>query len=145
MQPNTAFLRQIGIDYWPNEELSYRECEQALELYKQTKPKIVVSHECPANINEVININNFDIGPSRTAQLLQLMLNAHAPNMWIFGHWHRNMRFYYDGVGKTLKGIEYNHGKLARGTSFICLGELGYMDIDDDGYIDGTKSANGVN
>jgi hypothetical protein len=42
--------RTPGLDWWPEEELSEGKCAEALSLYEQVKPKIVVSHACPRNI-----------------------------------------------------------------------------------------------
>ena len=49
---------------------------------------------------------------SRTRQALQAMWSAHSPELWIFGHWHKS----------------FDH--VLRGTRFICLAELEYIDID---------------
>jgi hypothetical protein len=49
------------------------------------------------------------------------------------------MRFFYNGKGKTYRGEDYNHGEFKPGTSFICLGELGYMDMDEEGCVEEVK------
>ena len=93
--------RKIGIDWWPDEELDYHELTNAINLYDETKPEMVVSHECPARIQKMIT-NNDIYGFSRTALALEEMLQIHKPKYWIFGHYHKVWR-------KTISG-----------TTFIC-------------------------
>lgn len=96
--------------WWEDEELSQEELEKATELYKQTKPEIVVTHEAPASIvPQVLAKPNFRIDPkstlflpeynylrpeklecikTRTSQALQVMLDSWRPRFWCFGHYH---------------------------------------------------------
>lgn len=104
--------RTIGIDWFPEEELTMGQCYEALELYKEVQPKMVITHECPVEIIQFVGIPEWKIRPSRTAQLLQSMFEEHQPVLWVFGHHHQNWS-----------------GKV-NGTQFICLGELQYIDLD---------------
>lgn len=110
-------MRIEGRDWWPDEELSIAELNAALELYIQTKPDIVITHDGP-NIatNEILNkysIQKLDPIPTRTSQALNAMYEAHQPKKWIFGHWHTTWR---KTIGKT---------------DFRCLAELGWCEINE--------------
>ena len=109
--------RTLGLDYWPEEELSHVRANEALELYRSARPDFVVSHECPRSvIRHVSSLDHFDgapLVPSFTANLLQEMLDAHRPSVWYFGHWHKRWM-------RTINGTEFN-----------CLDELECCDIYD--------------
>lgn len=104
--------RTIGIDWWPEEELKIDSFMKARDLYREKKPNIVITHDCP----ELLVLNY--IGPyakiyqSITGWALQELLNIHQPNLWIHGHYH---------VSKTT-----NYGK----TTFVCLNELETYNIE---------------
>lgn len=103
--------RTIGIDWWEDEQVSIDQFMKARELYRQTKPKIVITHDCPQNI-AVQMLNPGDrIFENNTSWALQELLNIHEPELWVFGHWHQS------------RAIQY--GK----TKFICLDELETYDI----------------
>ncbi len=102
-------LRTEGIDWFPNEELSYWQMQMAIDEYEKNKPSIVISHDCPQSIRKSqFNILNKSI----TSNGLQIMLEAHRPDIWIFGHHHRSKNIV---VGRT---------------RFICLAELETVQID---------------
>lgn len=94
-------FRASGIDWWPEEELSYFQLQKALDLYKETKPKIVVSHTCPKQIAKLI-CPPPEYNGSRTENALDAMWTwpEHKPEYWIFGHWHRRWR-------KNIFGTEF--------------------------------------
>ena len=106
--------------WWEAEEMRYGEALKCLELYKIRKPKVVITHEAPRSISNMISdpavLRNFGYDPDKfttnTSELLQTMLDEHQPHMWIFGHyhksWHRNIN----------------------GTLFRCLDKLEYMDLE---------------
>lgn len=105
-----------GISWWADEELSYTELGKAIDLYLQVKPRFVLSHEAPAKAGTVL-LSTL-LGPyfmakggcvnSRTAQALEAMLSFHAPEKWIFGHYHIDKHFHVPGYD----------------TEFICLGGI---------------------
>jgi hypothetical protein len=109
-------FRIEGQSWWRDEELSYRELEKAADLYSLMKPKYVLSHEAPAKAGETLLYNL--IGPyfamkggctqSPTAQMLQVMLENHQPEKWVFGHYHVDKKFYTPGFN----------------TEFICVGGI---------------------
>ena len=107
-----------GKSWWPDEQITYAQGMSALEKYKEVKPDFVITNECPASvIDHVSGVKTWDgvlIRPSMTANLLEAMLDAHQPKLWIFGHHHRNFSM------------------SIRGTSFRCLPELGYVDLNKE-------------
>ena len=80
------------VTWWEDEEISLKEFEKALELYKKVKPNIVVSHECPSIIKKDALSNDAKLFLiSRTENFLQNMFEIHQPNYWIFGHHHKRV------------------------------------------------------
>lgn len=103
--------RTIGIDWWENEQVSIDQFMKARELYRDIKPKIVITHDCPQTIAGLM-INPGDrIYENTTGWALNELLNIHEPDLWLFGHWHQSRTIQY---GKT---------------KFICLDELETYDI----------------
>lgn len=103
--------RTIGIDWWENEQVSIDQFMKARELYRDTKPKIVITHDCPQTIAGLM-INPGDrIYENTTGWALNELLNIHEPDLWLFGHWHQSRTIQY---GKT---------------KFVCLDELETYDI----------------
>jgi hypothetical protein len=116
-------LRHEGYNWWPDEELSSTELKRMIALYIERKPRVMVTHDCPEEIAGIVQsrISHLEPGrkdfPSRTRYAFQDMWSAHAPDLWIFGHYHMS----FDQV---------LHGGREVGTRFICLAELEYRDID---------------
>ena len=105
-----------GISWWADEELSYRELEKAIDLYALMKPRFVLSHEAPEKASKVLLYDlvgpyfsmKLECAGSRTAQALQIMLDIHKPEKWVFGHYHVDKKFHVPGYD----------------TEFICLGGI---------------------
>ena len=119
--------RLIGQTWWPQEEMSYGQLSEIIDVYKEAKPDFVISHECPASVTEIaFGMKTWDneiIKPSRTSLLLQSLLEIHQPKHWVFGHHHR----LYFGVHKT--------------TGFICVPLLvsvndGVKQLNQNGFVD---------
>lgn len=102
--------RTIGIDWWEQEELKIEDFLKARELYRETKPRIVLTHCCPEIIIPSLLPPYAQIYQSRTDWALQELYNIHKPELWVFGHYH---------ISKTLK----------LDTTFICLDELETFEI----------------
>jgi len=77
--------RTEGVDWWPDEELSMKQCYKAFDMYKETKPEIVISHDCPSLILNRLHVHVIE---TRTGQLLNSMLSEHKPKHWYFAHHH---------------------------------------------------------
>lgn len=109
--------RTKGIDLWDDEELSYQELNQMIEIYDYVRPKVMVTHDCPLSVSNKLFIEK---GKSlsgtqyktKTGSAFEEMFKIHKPDLWIFGHWHSDADEVIDG------------------TRFICLSELSYADID---------------
>lgn len=94
--------------WWEDEELSQPELDAALELYKKTKPEIMISHEAPASIvpqvlirsdltfkegdlmynSKFVRPEKLECIKTRTSETLQRMLDTWRPRWWVFGHYH---------------------------------------------------------
>jgi len=95
--------RVEGKSWWRKEELTNEECSECMELYYQTMPRVVVSHDCPSVASQkLFNISD----RTMTRQLMGQMWARWRPEVWIFGHWHQSKNTY---IGSTL---------------FVCLSEL---------------------
>lgn len=106
--------------WWYEEELDLEARQDAVDVYKVIKPDIMFSHEFPSSVTDIIMGNDTGLlqkcglSPlfsSRTATMLQVMLKFHKPKYWFGGHLHRNF------------------DKVIDGCHFICMRELGYIDI----------------
>lgn len=96
-------LRTEGIDWFSNEEMSYTQLGKAVDLYIESKPRIMFSHTCPSSVKKHLFGYNES---SRTEQALQVMWELHQPEYWFFGHFH------------------VHRNEVINGTRFICLAEL---------------------
>jgi len=98
--------RTIGINWWEQEQVTIDQFMKARELYREIKPDIVLTHDCPdfmvrdyigpyARVYE--NITNWALGE---------LYKIHQPKLWIHGHYHQSKTTVYEN------------------TKFICLDEL---------------------
>jgi hypothetical protein len=113
--------KKLGRKLWfAEEELPESQHNTILEAYVACKPRLVLSHTCPAHI--VSFIHDFVRSKSRynisahpeltpTTRLLERMFEVHQPEAWCFGHYHHDWQ--YD----------------EEGSDFRCIGELSFLDI----------------
>jgi len=107
--------RTEGMDYWTDEELTQREFFQMRNIYVEYKPRLMVTHECPDSIADLLLHNRAKFADwSITRQAFNGMFEEYKPEAWIFGHWH----------------LDFDQSIL--GTRFICLNELSTIDLDMD-------------
>lgn len=112
--------RTEGVNWWADEECSYQQLEQLIDVYSIIKPKVMITHDCPTIAAvELFQKHGLLIGGSsaklestRTASAFQAMYEIHQPDYWFFGHWHHTA-----------------HTKIGN-THFQCIGELDYIDFD---------------
>lgn len=108
--------RVPGFTWWDDEELSLDRLNQLVDVYAEARPRIMVTHDCPESLVErmcaIIGSTQKHNDPSRTRQAFESMLCHHAPELWIYGHWHMPM------------------DKVIGKTRFVCLAELEYKDLD---------------
>lgn len=98
--------RTVGIDWWQDEQVSIDQFMKARELYREIKPRLVITHDCPQNIAAQMLNPGDKVYENMTGWALQELLNIHEPDYWFFGHWHQSRK------------IKYGN------TNFICLDEL---------------------
>ena len=84
--------RTPDLTWWRDEELDYSILLDVIEKFSDTKPKIMVTHECPTYIKHYA-LTNYDksYAVSRTESALQTMFENHKPEIWIFGHHHKKI------------------------------------------------------
>lgn len=98
--------RTIGIDWWEQEQVSIEGFMKAREIYRQIKPDIVLTHDCPESIAHYLIPPNGRVFQQNTGWALQELFNIHQPRHWYFGHWHKSWAM------------------KVNGTNFKCLNEL---------------------
>jgi hypothetical protein len=80
--------RTMGIDWWPDEQLSHETLIEVIEEYSKITPKIVASHDCPQSVLLEMK-GDRAFGRSRTRMALQAMLEINSPDLWVFAHHHK--------------------------------------------------------
>jgi hypothetical protein len=108
--------RTIGIDWWENEQVGIDQFMKARELYRDIKPDIMITHDCPQDIVLQMLKPGDRVFENNTSWALQELFNIHQPKIWFFGHWH--------------KSRQIQHGN----TKFICLDELETYNLVKDSY-----------
>jgi hypothetical protein len=98
--------RTIGIDWWEKEQVEIESFMKARELYREVKPDLVISHDCPESISPYLLDPWSKIYQNTTGWALQELFNIHQPKIWRFGHYHKKW------------SMDVN------GTNFRCLDEL---------------------
>jgi Icc-related predicted phosphoesterase len=104
--------RTEGVDWWPDEELSLTELYRMVDIYSNTKPDIMVTHDCPRIAAVDLMGHHKAFHETRTQQAFDSMLEIHSPRFWIHGHWHINKMHMPNGR-----------------TVFISLGINSFIDI----------------
>jgi hypothetical protein len=98
--------RTIGIDWWEQEQLKIEDFMKARELYRQIKPDVVLTHDCPQSLYSYLLPPDAKVYENITSWALEELFNIHQPKFWRFGHFHQSWR------------------KVINGTDFRCLNEL---------------------
>jgi len=98
--------RTIGIDWWEQEQLKIEDFMKARELYRQIKPDVVLTHDCPQSLYSYLLPPGTKVYENITSWALEELFNIHQPKFWRFGHFHQSWR------------------KVVNGTDFRCLNEL---------------------
>ena len=98
--------RTVGIDWWEQEQVTIDQFMKARELYRQIKPSIVITHDCPSDIVDYLLEPHQKKYENITGWALNELFNIHQPKLWFFGHWHQSKQI--------------QHGN----TKFVCLNEL---------------------
>jgi len=98
--------RTVGIDWWEDEQVTVDQFMKARELYRQIKPDIVITHDCPDEVAFRLLKPHQRKYENLTGWALQELFNIHQPKIWRFGHWHQSWNMNISG------------------TDFRCLNEL---------------------
>jgi len=108
------WARTEGINWWPDEELNYAQLSEAIDIFERVKPAYVVTHDCPFSVAQTLfkDVAAYPVRPTDTSRALDLMLKAHQPKMWLFGHWHHHCR------------------EVIEGCEFVCLDINQAIDIE---------------
>lgn len=105
-------FRHAYIDWWPEEEMEYKELSNAFDLYESKKPDVVLTHTPPDSMKESFpELAEFR---TRTGQALSFMFERHEPKLWLFGHIHKNLI------------------KKINNTTFVSLSELNFIDYNTE-------------
>jgi predicted phosphodiesterase len=88
-------LRTEGVNWWPDEELTYEQGQKCVDEWAGSKAEVIISHDCPQRIAEAFFLI-YD--KSRTRQILDSMIKARRPRVVIFGHHHRPFSKHHVGV-----------------------------------------------
>lgn len=108
--------RTIGIDWWQNEQVDIESFIEARELYRSVKPDVVLSHDCPEQIAQLMLKPHQRMYQNITGWGLGELYKLHEPKVWIFGHWHESRTIIYGN------------------TKFICLDELETYSLTKENY-----------
>ena len=98
--------RTVGIDWWEQEQVSIDQFIKARELYREVKPDIMLTHDCPDEVSFHLLKPDQRKYENLTGWALQELFNIHQPKKWRFGHWHQSWQMNISG------------------TDFRCLNEL---------------------
>lgn len=107
--------RTTGLDWWPDEELSYGDFYNLMDVYEKEKPEIVITHAIGTLIahRTLSSVGRTFYGiPSVTENAFEEMRHIHKPKMWIFGHYHTPF------------------DQVVDGTRFICIPPLEVIDLE---------------
>jgi hypothetical protein len=108
--------RTAGVDWWFDEECSDPQFEKMLESYAHHRPKVLITHDCPASVSyDMFWRSGFLTGPrypTRTGAWLDKFFEIHRPKYHFFGHWHNTICY---------SNLDTVH---------VCLDELDFMDVD---------------
>ena len=106
--------RTEGVDWWRDEELTYRELDTLISKYEEVKPRVMITHDCPTLaayymfIKEGNAVAGSNLQLTRTAEALQAMFELHQPENWYFGHWHETKTMKINGTTFQCLGIDYH-------------------------------------
>jgi len=81
--------REPYISWWPNEELGAKAAIELVSAIAEIKPRIILSHDAPFLCYQSGLVNR-PFASSYTARLLDRVFEIYQPEMWFFGHHHKN-------------------------------------------------------
>lgn len=96
-------IRTEGINWWPDEELTYEQGQRCINEWAGSKAEVIISHDCPQLIAEGYFLI-YD--KSRTRQILDSMIHVRRPKLVVFGHHHRPFRITSQDGKTTCIGLK---------------------------------------
>lgn len=102
--------RVHGVSWWSDEELTYLQLENAIRLGHEYKPDIVISHDCPHSISQLLQSHHMN--KTKTNLSLDALYDNINPKLWLFGHHHISWE------------------QRIHDTLFVCLDELQVKTIE---------------
>jgi len=102
--------RLLGVSWWEQEQITWESGIQLMETIQVLQPKYILSHDCPGICMDRMGKEMY-FGQSITSQILDAVLQYWQPDVWIFGHHHKD---WTDTLGKT---------------RFVCLNILSHLDL----------------
>lgn len=83
-----------GQSWWKEEDISYAECEEALDNLEKADAKVdyVLTHTCPQTLAELMFYVRPMIDP--TAKFLDDIAENLEYKHWYFGHWHQDKTYH---------------------------------------------------
>ena len=88
-------VRTEGVNWWPDEELTYEQGQKCIDEWAGSKAQVIVSHDCPQRIAEAFFLI-YD--RSRTRQIIDAMIEARPPRLVVFGHHHRPLHKHHEST-----------------------------------------------
>jgi predicted phosphodiesterase len=88
-------MRIEGINWWPDEELTYEQGQECIDKWKSSDAQVIISHDLPQRIAEKFYLI-YD--KSRTRQILDSMITVRKPKLVVYGHHHKPVRVTHEGV-----------------------------------------------
>jgi hypothetical protein len=119
--------RTPTVDWWLEEELTWEQGHECVQAFREKKPEIVLSHDCPEEalylMAEFGKGHLSNIRTSITNQIMQSCFETHKPAYWIHGHHHLSYRKKYKGT--TFIGLDGHMPTIGH--------NMAYVDFDENG------------
>jgi hypothetical protein len=95
--------RTEGVNWWPDEELSYKQAELCLHEWTNSNSQVLVCHDIPQSFAEGYQLI-YD--KTLTRNLLQQMIEDRKPQLLLSGHHHVSRDIDVDGIRWKALGID---------------------------------------
>jgi hypothetical protein len=119
--------RTPTVDWWLEEELTWEQGHECVQAFREKKPEIVLSHDCPEEalylMAEFGKWHLSNISTSITNQIMQSCFETHKPAYWIHGHHHLSYRKKHKGT--TFIGLDGHMPTIGH--------NMAYVDFDENG------------
>lgn len=88
-----AEYRNQGVDWWPNEMLSYQDIHNATVNLEKVHNKVdyILTHNCPGSIAKIMF--NVPLHNDTTMAIFDIIMQDTNFKKWYFGHWHKDIDY----------------------------------------------------